>query len=110
MPPGGVRWKTPIPVCSHASPVVWDDRVYVVSAVRIEGTSAIDRQAQGVVFAQDTVRHAWKLYALDRASGRIVWERVAMEGAPAARPACSRHVCQCHAGNRWAIDRRDAGI
>lgn len=25
-----IRWKTPVPGLSHASPIVWQDRVYVV--------------------------------------------------------------------------------
>lgn len=98
----GVRWKTTIPGLSHASPVVWNDRVYVVSAVRLDGASAIDRQSQGVVFAADTVRHAWRLYALDRASGRIVWERTAVEGAPQQ----GRHVRGTYANATPATDGR----
>jgi len=77
----GVGWRTTIPGLSHASPVIWNDRVCVVSAVRLEGTSAIARKAQSVMFAADTVRHAWRLYALDRASGRIIWERTAVRRA-----------------------------
>lgn len=77
-----VRWRTPIPGLSHASPVVAGNHVYVISAARAEGTSGINRTAEGVVFADDTVRHAWTLFAIDRASGRIVWQRVVREGAP----------------------------
>jgi outer membrane protein assembly factor BamB len=98
----GVRWKTPIPGLSHASPVVWNDRVYVVSAVRRDGTSAIDRQSQGVVFAADTVQHAWRIYALDRTSGRIVWERTAVESAPQQ----GRHVRGTYANATPATDGR----
>src|ERR1700749_2190402 len=32
----GVAWKTPIPGLSHASPVVWGDKVFVVTAVSSE--------------------------------------------------------------------------
>ena len=77
-----VRWRTPIPGLSHASPVIAGDRVYVISAARAEGTSAINRAAEGVVFADDAVRHVWTLYALERASGRVVFQRVIREGAP----------------------------
>jgi outer membrane protein assembly factor BamB len=96
----GVRWRTPIPGLSHASPIVWNDRVYVVSAVRLEGASALDRRAEGVVFASDTVRHAFRLYALDRATGRIVWERTAREGAPQQ----GRHVRGTYANATPATD------
>ena len=33
----GVRWKTPIPGLSHASPVVWNDKVFVVTLFFIFG-------------------------------------------------------------------------
>lgn len=98
----GIRWRVTIPGLSHASPIAWNDRVYVVSAVRLEGASALDRQAQGVVFAQDTVRHAWRLYALDRATGRIVWERTAVESAPRQ----GRHVRGTYANATPATDGR----
>ncbi len=98
----GVRWRTPLPGLSHASPIVWNDRVYVVSAVRLEGQSALDRQAQGVVFATDTVRHAFRLYALDLDTGRVVWERTAVESAPRQ----GRHVRGTYANATPATDGR----
>jgi outer membrane protein assembly factor BamB len=98
----GIRWRTSIPGLSHASPIIWDDRVYVVTAVRIEGASTVDRRAEGVVFAPDTVRHAWKVYALDRGSGRIVWERTAVESTPRQ----GRHVRGTYANATPATDGR----
>jgi hypothetical protein len=32
-PPENIRWKTPIPGLSHASPIVWGNSVFVVTAV-----------------------------------------------------------------------------
>jgi outer membrane protein assembly factor BamB len=34
-----VRWKVELPGPGHATPVVWDDRIYVLSAVRTENTA-----------------------------------------------------------------------
>src|SRR5678815_2997083 len=60
-----VRWKTPIPGLSHASPVVWGNKVFVVSAV----TSGKDETRFGlygdVKPVKDDPQHAWKIYALD---------------------------------------------
>jgi outer membrane protein assembly factor BamB len=39
------------------------------------------------------VRHSWRLYAVDRATGRVVWERAAHEGVPRIK----RHVKSSHA-------------
>jgi len=50
-----VAWKTPIPGDGWSSPIVWDDRVYVTTATD-NGESC-------------------HILALDRGTGRIVWDR-----------------------------------
>ena len=75
-----VRWRARIPGLSHASPVVWNNRVYVLSAAA-DG-STLDMKAEGVVFAKDTIDHEWRLYCLDGETGREVWMRVLHKGAP----------------------------
>jgi len=97
-----VKWRTSIPGLSHASPIVWGDRIYVVSARALEGDSALDMGAEGVVFAKDATRHAWMLYALDRATGRILWERRAHEGTPRH----ARHVKGTYANATPATNGR----
>lgn len=34
-----ILWKTPIPGLAHSSPVVWRDRVYLITARRVMGES-----------------------------------------------------------------------
>ena len=89
-----VAWSTPIPGLGHSSPVVWGSRVFVTSAVPLPGTggpaggSATGAIADGTVNLKEggsianNSRHAWRLYCLDRASGRVLWERTAHEGMP----------------------------
>ena len=100
-----VRWKTPIPGLSHASPVVWGDKVFVVSAV----TSGKDETKFGlygdVAPVKDDPKHTWKVYALDKATGKILWEQIAFEGMPKVK----RHPKSTHAdatpvtdGNIWS--------
>ena len=88
-----VRWKTPIPGLSHASPVVWGDKVFVVSAL----SSGKDETRFGlygdVKPVKDDPQHTYKVYALDKATGRILWERVAFEGIPKVK----RHPKSSHA-------------
>ena len=86
------------PGLSHASPIVWGDRVYVLSAVA-EG-STLDMKAEGVVFAKDTVQHEWRLHALDRDTGRERWVRVVHRGTP-RQP---RHVRATYANATPATD------
>ena len=95
-----VRWKTAIPGLSHASPVVWGNKVFVVTAVN----SANDEKRFGlygdVAPVKDDPKHAWKVYALDKASGKILWERTAYEGIPKVK----RHPKSSHAASTPATD------
>ena len=67
-----VRWKKVIPGRSSASPVVWEDRVFVVTAVADDGSTA----------AAAGINHKFVVMAIDRETGDTVWERVAREEAP----------------------------
>ncbi len=77
-----VRWRRDLPGLSHASPVVWGDRIYALTSTRVTGSSVVSPPVDSVVFAEDTVEHRWTLYAIDRATGAIVWERAAASGVP----------------------------
>ncbi len=96
-----VRWKTPIPGLSHASPVVWGDKVFVVTAVN---SAAKDETRFGlfgdVAPVKDDPKHAWKVYALDKSTGKVLWERTAYEGIPKIK----RHPKSSHAASTPATD------
>ena len=96
-----VRWKTPIPGLSHASPVVWGDKVFVVTAV---SSGAQDEKRFGlygdVAPVKDDPKHAWKVYALDKSTGKVLWERTAYEGIPKVK----RHPKSSHAASTPATD------
>jgi outer membrane protein assembly factor BamB len=104
-----VAWSTEIPGLGHSSPVVWDDRVFVTSAVVLaaaggEAAAAADSAVnlrEGGSMAM-TSRHAWRLYCLDRATGRILWERTAHEGVPRVK----RHAKASQASATPATDGR----
>lgn len=78
-----LRWKVKIPGLSHASPIVWGDRVYVTTAVssRADATFKPGLYGDGTA-SDDKSVHKWVVMALDRTSGKVVWERVAYEGVP----------------------------
>src|SRR6476661_2253143 len=95
-----VRWKTPIPGLSHASPVVWGNKVFIVTAV----SSGKDETRFGlfgdVAPVKDDPKHSWKVYALDKASGKILWEQTAYEGIPKIK----RHPKSTHAASTPVTD------
>ena len=97
-----VLWKTAIPGLSHASPVVWGDRVFVVTAESSDPNPTLVPKDRGIGLARDEAKHAWRVYALDRRTGRVLWQRTAHEGVPRAR----RHVKATQANSTPVTDGR----
>ncbi len=98
-----LRWKTPIPGLGNSSPVIWGNRVFITTAVSKDGDDSLRTGLYGDVDSvEDDSKHSWKVYALDKESGRILWERTASEGAPKAK----RHLKSTHANPTPATDGR----
>jgi outer membrane protein assembly factor BamB len=98
-----IRWRLPVPGLAHSSPIVWGERVYVTTAVPLEKAPDELRLGEaGIGAAADMVRHSWRIYAIDRATGRVVWERAAVEGVPRIK----RHVKASHASATPATNGR----
>ena len=96
-----VRWRVEIPGASHSSPIVWGEKVFVVTAVTDGDTELVVGDAGGISLADDREQtFSWRLYALDSASGEIVWEREAYAGTPRA----GRHVKSSQANATPATD------
>src|ERR1051325_3567925 len=84
-----IAWKTPIPGLAHSSPVVWGNRVFVTTAIPaddsvmfrhgVDANSNVDAINRST---RDDVMYTWRVYALDRESGKIVWEKTSHEGIP----------------------------
>jgi len=95
-----VRWKTEIPGLAHSSPVVWGNKVFVTTAV----TTGKDETRYGlfgdVAPVKDDPKHIWKVYALDKDTGKILWEQVAYEGMPKVK----RHPKSTHADSTPVTD------
>jgi len=95
-----IRWKTPIPGLSHASPIVWDDRIYLITAVR-PGKAELKVGLYGdPTSADDQAPHVWRVLALDRATGKILWNEIGHQSAPRVK----RHPKAAHANSTPATD------
>jgi outer membrane protein assembly factor BamB len=81
-PGKGVRWKTEIPGLGHSSPVVWGDRLFVTTAVSSRPDPEIRLRATPMESAADNAPQSWRVYCLDRHTGKILWQRTAYEGLP----------------------------
>lgn len=95
-----VRWRTEIPGMSHSSPIVWGDRVFLVTAVSEDQPQLVLGDEGGISLADEPAPHSWRLYALDAASGEVLWSREAFAGEPRA----ARHVKASQANSTPATD------
>lgn len=96
-----ILWKTPIPGLSHSSPIVWGDQVFVLTTQpKVARELTLKLGESGVDPADDLVPHVWQLYAFERRTGRVRWERTVHEGMPRLK----RHVKASHASATPATD------
>jgi outer membrane protein assembly factor BamB len=78
-----VVWKTPVAGLANSSPIVWGNRVFVSTAVGSDPTAGFKTGLYGDVQpAPDVSKHTWRLIALDKRTGKVIWDRVASEGTP----------------------------
>jgi outer membrane protein assembly factor BamB len=95
-----VRWQTPIPGLAHSSPIVWGDRVYVATAVK-PGKAELKVGLYGdIESVNENETHQWRLLALDKATGRIIWNTLGFEAVPKVK----RHTKASHCNPTPATD------
>lgn len=98
-----VLWRVPVPGLAHSSPVVWGDLVFVTSAISSRGKATFKPGLYGDGNASDDLsRHRWMIYAIDRLTGKVRWERLAVEGEPRNK----RHVKSTYASATPVTDGR----
>ncbi len=95
-----ISWQTPIPGLGHASPIVWGDRIYVATAVG-PGKPDLKVGLYGdIASAKDNDPHEWRLLALDKATGKILWDVL----GHASPPKVARHPKATHCNSTPATD------
>ena len=101
-----VRWRTPIPGVANASPIIWGNRIYIATADSSTGVNPFQAGNAGVASLNDMSEHTWKLYALDTASGAIVWEKEVHKGVPRTK----RHPKASQASGTPVTDGRRVAV
>jgi outer membrane protein assembly factor BamB len=82
-----VRWKTAIPGKGSATPIVWGDRVFVLTAVKTDRTADAAKLPQvdpKFVRKTEPPRHYYRflVLCLDRSTGKVRWQQTATEQVP----------------------------
>jgi outer membrane protein assembly factor BamB len=61
-----IKWKVPLPGLGHATPIIWENKIFVLTAVPVEGSK----------------KQVFTVLCLDRLTGRMLWRKVAREDTP----------------------------
>ncbi|PKP34156.1 MAG: pyrrolo-quinoline quinone [Bacteroidetes bacterium HGW-Bacteroidetes-17] len=96
-----IAWKTSIPGLGHSSPIIWGDKIFITTAVSENAEEYLKVGLYGdIAPVMDSSIHEFKIYCLDKNSGKIIWERLAHKGVPKVK----RHTKSSHANPTPATD------
>lgn len=98
-----VRWKVDVPGLGISSPVIWDNRLFITTAISSSDNFGFRPGIYGDgTSIGDSSEHVWKVICYDKTSGRILWNNTAYKGVPAIK----RHPKSTHANPSIATDGR----
>lgn len=96
-----VVWKAEIPGRGWSSPVVWGDRIFVTAVI---ASGELEPPKKGLYFGGErpasSAEQRFMVYAIDWATGKVVWEREAHRGAPPG----ARHLKNSYASETPVTD------
>ena len=94
-------WKTPVEGLGLSSPVIWQDKIFITTAVTEGDAGELRIGLFGDVDSiEETQEYDFKLLCYSRTTGEKLWERVANR----ALPAVKRHSKSSHANSTVATD------
>ena len=98
-----IKWKTPIPGIATSSPIVWGNRIFATTAIGKSGDNTFRTGLYGDVKPVDDLSpHEWKIYSLDKATGKFSGSARHSPGAPNTK----RHTKSSQASSTPATDGR----
>ena len=96
-------WKTPLPGLGHSSPVVWDNYIYLTSAVPQGEKLPVPEQPLGAHNNLDPFHKLrFTVLAINRHTGKITWQSI----VHTAQPHQSAHESATWASNSPVTDGR----
>lgn len=96
-----ILWNVEIPGMGLSCPVIWDDRVYITTAISENDTAGFLPGLYGdIAPVADSSVHQWMLYCMDKKDGSVIWEEEMHRGIPSVK----RHPKSTHANTTVATD------
>lgn len=96
-----IAWKTEIPGLGLSSPIVWGDAIFLTTAISTNPAMVFEAELKGELDRrQDTAEQEFRVLAVDRKTGRILWNALAAK----AKPRVLRHPHNSYASPTPATD------
>jgi outer membrane protein assembly factor BamB len=79
-----IRWKTEIPGRGHSTPIIWNNRIFLTTAIHV-GDALPPRPSTAPGNHDNlpvTHLHRFVVLAVDRTSGKILWQKTLREAVP----------------------------
>ena len=96
-----VAWKADIPGLGLSSPVVWGNDVFISTSISGQKDAGLKVGLYGDVRpVQDDTEHEWRIYALDKKTGKVKWQQTVLKAVPKIK----RHTKASHANSTMATD------
>jgi outer membrane protein assembly factor BamB len=84
-----VRWRVEVPGSGSATPVIWGEKLFVLTAIdtgrKAPGGDKVPEPpaaGRGMSVPSPGTIHKYDVMCLDRMTGRIIWSRTAVEAMP----------------------------
>ncbi len=80
-----IRWKITIPGTGHAAPIIWEDKIFIQTAIegKEEKKESEDTNPFSGFFQRDSgPKYKFDLIALNRSDGSVLWQKTLREISP----------------------------
>jgi outer membrane protein assembly factor BamB len=96
-----IRWKIEIPGLGLSSPVIWDNKLFITTAISQADRDGLKPGIYGDIAAvRDSSVHEWKVFCINKNTGAIIWNKTSYKGIPKMK----RHPKSTHANTSVATD------
>src|SRR5437899_738264 len=95
-----ILWSSEIPGLGHSSPILWNDRIYVTTAVQAKKADLKVGLYGDIEPVANDQPQQWRIMAIHKASGKVMWDTLGHE----TLPQVSRHPKSTHCNSTPATD------
>ena len=96
-----VKWNIEVPGLGLSCPVIWDDRIFITTAISDQDKEGYLPGLYGDIEpVADSSEHVWKVLCYDKHTGNMLWEQESYRGIPKVK----RHPKSSHANTSIATD------